>query len=415
VTVAEQTAFSQALARFRKVDSVSGKLPDEPGIGLGPMFSGNSCAMCHAQPNLGGSSPGPRSPQVPRPNPQVALATLDGAADAVPPFITPDGPVRVARFVALRGVAGTPRDGSVHDLFTVRGRTDAAGCSLAQPDFAGELAAQNVVFRIPTPLFGLGLVEATADTSLAANLAADATAKCALGIAGRFNTSAADGTIMRFGWKAQNRSLLAAAGEEYAIQQGVSNELLPSERGAAPGCAFNPVPEDTTNLVLSGTQVTTGTASQMSSDVVNFALFVRLLAPPRATAVTGSGLNGARVFGAVGCAQCHTPSLTTAPSSIAALSNVTYQPFSDFALHHMGAALADGVSQGVATDDEFRTAPLWGIGQRLYFLHDGRASDLGQAIEMHTAAGSEANAVVRNFNALTAADQMDLLTYLRSL
>jgi CxxC motif-containing protein (DUF1111 family) len=153
----------------------------------------------------------------------------------------------------------------------------------------------------------------------------------------------------------------------------------------------------------------------MSSDVTNFAIFVRLLAPPRPTAVTTPGLNGARLFNVVGCTHCHTPSLMTAASPIPGLSGLAYQPYSDFALHHMGAVLTDGIVQGVATEDEFRTAPLWGLGQRLFFLHDGRSTNLGQAIAAHAGAGSEANAVVRAFNALSLSDQGDLLTFLRSL
>jgi len=97
------------------------------------------------------------------------------------------------------------------------------------------------------------------------------------------------------------------------------------------------------------------------------------------------------------------------------MSNVTYHPFSDFALHHMGTNLADGISQGVAGPDEFRTAPLWGVGQRLYFLHDGRTTDLLNAIQQHSSPGSEANRAVRNFNELAPGDQQALLDFLRSL
>ena len=75
----EQNFFTQAQLRFQEIDSVSGTMPGETGSGLGPTFNGNSCAMCHAQPAVGGSSPGLKSPQNPVPNPQVALATLDGA------------------------------------------------------------------------------------------------------------------------------------------------------------------------------------------------------------------------------------------------------------------------------------------------------------------------------------------------
>jgi CxxC motif-containing protein (DUF1111 family) len=81
----------------------------------------------------------------------------------------------------------------------------------------------------------------------------------------------------------------------------------------------------------------------------------------------------------------------------------------------MGTGLADGISQGNAGPDQFRTAPLWGIGQRLFFLHDGRTGDLGVAIEAHSSSGSEANTVLKNFNALSASQQQDVLNFLRSL
>jgi hypothetical protein len=231
----EQNFFNQAQLRFQEIDSVSGGIPGENGVGLGPTLNGNSCAQCHAQPTIGGSSPGLSSPQNPIANPQVALATLDGATNAVPSFITADGPVREARFIKTS--TGT-LDGGVHGLYTIAGRSDAAGCTLAQPDFADTLTANNVIFRIPTPLFGLGLVEATPDATLQANLAATASARAALKIKGVFNTSGNDGTITRFGWKAQNKSLLIFVGEAYNVEQGVSNENFPNERSAVTGCVL---------------------------------------------------------------------------------------------------------------------------------------------------------------------------------
>lgn len=433
----EQSFFNQAAMRFLEVDSVTGTIAGESGSGLGPAFNGNSCAQCHAQPTVGGSSPGMASPQNPIPNPQVALATLDGATNAVPSFITAAGPVREARFIVVPGQPGV-LDGGVHDLYTIAGRSDAQGCTLVQPNFAQQLAARNVIFRIPTPTFGLGLVEATPDALLQANLAANQSAKAHLGIGGSFNTSGNDGTITRFGWKAQNKSVLMFAGEAYNVEQGVANELFPNERSAIPGCVFNGSPEDATNLV-SPSGSSTGSASDMSSDIVNFAAFIRLSAPPTPAAPTASTQNGSAAFGAIGCALCHSPSLTTGSSRYTGMSNVTYNPYSDFAIHHMGNILADGIHQGAAGPDQFRTAPLWGIGQRLFFLHDGRTSDLLQAIEAHADCGgggrvidrnpaefqsgggstsncqSEANGVIHNFNNLPASTQQDILNFLRSL
>jgi CxxC motif-containing protein (DUF1111 family) len=429
----ETAVFNAAKAVFEEVDSVSGGVAGENGKGLGPTFNSNSCASCHAQPAVGGTSPHPSLGQVQRPNPQVAVATLDGATNTVPSFITKDGPVREARFILTSSGA---KDGGVHGLYTIKGRIDAPGCNLAQPDFATELANNNVIFRIPTPVFGLGLIENVPDSALAANLSSNKSLKNSLGIRGQLNTSGNDGTVTRFGWKAQNKSLLVFATEAYNVEQGVSNEGFPNERSAVPGCVFNPTPEDRSN-----TTDATGTVTQMSSDAVSFALFMRFTAPPNPTTSTSSQLHGQALFGTnsspgIGCVLCHTASLTTAKSPFTGMGEVTFQPYSDVALHNMGPGLADFVRQGRAGPDEFRTAPLWGVGQRIFFLHDGRAGPgnggLLRAILAHestnpfclpgqletsdgVACQSEANAVIGQFKALSPSDQQDILNFLRSL
>jgi CxxC motif-containing protein (DUF1111 family) len=271
------------------------------------------------------------------------------------------------------------------------------------------------------------------------NLAATQAARSQLGIGGTFNTSGNDGTITRFGWKAQNKSLLIFAGEAYNVEQGVTSELFPNERSAIPGCVFNQGPEDAT-VMLNGNNSSpnfgtlVGTASEMLSDVGNFAVFMRLSAPPTPGPQNASTQNGSTLFNSVGCALCHSPSLTTADSIFTGMGSVTYHPFSDYALHHMGSGLADGINQGAAGPDQFRTAPLWGVGQRLFFLHDGRTSDLMQAIEAHSGCGaddsghdrfrdqdfrrncsSEAYQVINSFNHLSPSQQQNILDFLRSL
>jgi CxxC motif-containing protein (DUF1111 family) len=174
---------------------------------------------------------------------------------------------------------------------------------------------------------------------------------------------------------------------------------------------FNTTPEDTTN---SGAR-SGGPVSKTTADVVNFAIFMRLSAPPTPATHTTSEQNGATLFSSVGCVLCHTSTLTTANSPYTGMSQIDYHPFSDFALHHMGTNLNDGISQGAAGPDEFRTAPLWGVGQRLFFLHDGRTSDLGQTIQAHSSSGSEANTVVKQYNGLNSSQKQDILNFLRSL
>jgi CxxC motif-containing protein (DUF1111 family) len=415
--------FRDGLTRFNQTDSVSGTIPGEKGSGLGPGYNSNSCESCHAQPSAGGSSPGTNAYPHIGPNPQVAAATADGATNTLPYFITADGPVREARFPyvvdANNNLTQTP-DGGVHDVFSIAGRPDAPNCTMAQPNY--ELAQQlgNVIFRIPTPTFGAGLIENIADATILANMNANLALKQQLGISGFPNTSGNDGSITRFGWKAQNKSLEIFAGEAYNVEMGVTNELFPNKRANPPAaCLFNSTPEDSTNFTLSGPQI--------GSDTVAFAIFMRFLAAPQPSiqGIPGnpsprSIQNGSNLFTQVHCDMCHTPSLQTAGSGITpGLNHQTANLYSDLLVHNMGTGLADLVSQGAAGPNDFRTAPLWGVGQRVFFLHDGRATPanggLLQAIQAHASQGSEANGVITNFNSLSDSQKQDLLNFLRSL
>jgi CxxC motif-containing protein (DUF1111 family) len=413
---AEQRFFSAGLATFQEVDSVQGTIPGT-GVGLGPRFNLDACAGCHGQPAAGGTSPAV--------NPQVAVATKGGATNHVPSFITVDGPVREVRFKFKRDGS---RDGGVHDLYTIAGRADAPGCVLAQPDFKAEQARHNLIFRIPTPLFGGGLIDAIPDSAILANMAAEQSARAAMGITGHPNrngpghvhtsgspnTSGNDGSITRFGWKAQNKSLVIFAGEAYNVETGVTNELFQTERDETPSCLFNATPEDHTTLDASQ-------PTDVISDVMKFAFFMRFLAAPTPIPDTPSIAKGRALFSDIGCALCHTPSLPTGKSATEALRDKTANLYSDLLLHHMGPGLADGIIQGSAGPDEFRTAPLWGLGQRIFFLHDGRTKDLLDAIRAHASHGdkqfppSEANKVIAKFKALQESEKQDVLNFLRGL
>jgi CxxC motif-containing protein (DUF1111 family) len=142
---------------------------------------------------------------------------------------------------------------------------------------------------------------------------------------------------------------------------------------------------------------------------------MRLLAPPAPAPDTTSTVNGRAIFSSIGCNLCHTPSLTTSDSDLPGLAKQQANLFSDLLVHHMGTGLADGVQQGLAGPDEFRTAPLWGLGQRIFLLHDGRTKDLVQAILAHRSDGSEANLVIFDFTQQQPQQQQDLLNFLRSL
>ena len=468
----------EAINVFEAVASVQGVsgVSTEPIVGLGPAFNSNSCFSCHEAPTVGGSSGGivdingtvfPPIPASFTENPELLAATDQGAGNSNPLFPTgssfsgpgfPDvptnGPSLEVRIIAGGGSGGfVVQQGSVAELFTIEGRSDAAGCTLGQFPFSS-LGPKSIAFRIPTPTFGLGFVEATPDEALMANSPLGTTTANGV-VKGVFNRSGNDGTITRFGWKAQNKSLMIFAGEASNVEMGVTNELFPNEKTFASGatCPTNTAPagNQPEDEILPATfPANTGAAniaSIISSNVQNNAVFMRLNAAPSqcdrllstvtngvatcapfgitssgATVGSPSVVAGQELFDSakLGCTECHSPTLVSGLSQNPDLSNQPFHPYSDFALHNMGANLSDGVNQGSATPPLFRTAPLWGAGQRLFFLHDGRASDLATAITQHcpTPAATnsgEACGSITVFNSLTKAQQQDILNFLRSL
>jgi len=386
---------------------------EEVGEGLGPRFNLDSCRACHRQPEIGGTSR--------LPNPQAEVPQ-EFPGNVLPSFITADGPTREARFKYRPD--GT-RDGGVHNLFVVTGHTDAGGCNIKQDDFERELSRSNVIFRIPTPVFGAGLIEQIPDSMIFANRDANAIEKRSLGIRGRPNrvsghpnNNGNDGTIARFGWKAQNKSLLLFSGEAYNVEMGITNELFQTERDETSRCQFGHVPNDVTGTEIQPTTI--------SNAIEGFAFFMRFLAPPKPSldvpgATPLSIARGRVLFDKVGCALCHTPMLKTGNSTVGALRDKDVKLFSDLLIHNMGPGLADDIIQGAAGPDEFRTSPLWGLGQRIFFLHDGRTSDLLEAIQGHASQGdgrypaSEANQVIAQFYRLPEPDKQNILNFLRGL
>jgi CxxC motif-containing protein (DUF1111 family) len=430
--------FLDGLKRFQDVESVSGSPTGNNG--LGPRFNSNQCSSCHSQPAVGGTGPAM--------NPQFAFPGSSVAPnDTTPSFITSTGPTREARFPFFFDQFGNPDpnnpNGGVEDLFTVSGRSDLPinkPCSLAQPSFAYAQLTNNIIFRIPTPVFGAGLIENLDDSTLQTNRAHNLSNN--FGIGGDFNHNGNDGTISRFGWKAQNKSLHIFAGEAYNVEMGVSNLLftqdrpLPGEDGNG-GTGGTGLPSACLNLTGTGYPEDNSNPGQTSAplvldDVSAFANFMRGLAPPPTGPVVLNGApvsatsiaNGRHLFSVIGCATCHNPTPgttqvsnnTPTTSGVGSLSLSPVNAFSDIEIHHMGAKLADNVSQGGAGGDQFRTAPLWGLGQRIFLLHDGRTRNLLTAIEAHQSSGSEASQVEENFDLLLSPSQkQDILNFLRSL
>ena len=465
ITSNELASFNEGINRASQLESTCDTCSDvtqgSPVVGLGeldpvfPQFHTNSnglgarhnadqCFICHAQPTLGGSggfivpNPGQGTPMLPE-NPLFRLVPLRfGKKNVVPSFEQQYGPIREVRF--KYNPDGT-RDGGVHQLWVVTGITTdptLTNCSLTQPNFASQLKAGNLSFRIPLQMLGLGLIDSIQDREILSHFNATASQRAALGIAGHPNRSGNDGTITRFGWKAQNKSITMFAAEAYNVEMGITNELFPTATEEDPNCngPQKPEPNDVTRTDTTD-EINESFTNPLHilADWMQFQILMRFSdAPQPAPNPSASAQRGQVVFNSIGCALCHTPQMQTAPvMNSAVLENRPVNLFSDLLVHHMGAGLADNIIQGQAGPDEFRTVPLWGVGQRLFFLHDGRTSDLLQAIQQHfsnatgdTAAtatspaspaypASEANAVVQKFRGLSKTDQQAVLDFLRSL
>jgi hypothetical protein len=356
ITAKEFELFRVGLEDFTEVEA-----PDE---GLGPVFNGRSCAECHSVPRIGGSS---SITEV-----RAGIRREDGSFEEYP-------------------------GGSVFQMFSIAPHE-------TQVTMPPEVTV--IARRKSLQLFGNGLVEAVPDATLMA--LEDPEDRNGDGISGRAHRvqDKASNTmrIGRFGWKAQQATLLSFGAEAYRDEMGITNDLFPDEACPGGDCAkirfFNPVPgmQDSRDL-------TTGLRG-----IDNFENFMKLLGPAPRGVIDGEVLEGEKVFQAIGCTGCHTPSLVSGSSAVEALSFKRFFPFGDFLLHDIGTG--DGIGQGDAKPQEIRTPPLWGVRLRAPFLHDGRASTLREAIEMHS---GEALRSRTQFETLSEPEKQMLLAFLSSL
>jgi CxxC motif-containing protein (DUF1111 family) len=340
------------------------------------------------------------------------MAAEHGASNFIPSFLKANGPVLAVR---VKTRVGSTEPGEVVPLFTVTGRSDAYHCVVDQPDFAD---TTNLSLRIPPPVFGAGLIDNIPDRVILVNRETQTAVKRALGITGRPNIGP-DGTVGKFGWKAQHHSLTRFAEEAYQAEMGVPTGTGYRRGSLSTACyALYDAAYDDPYYAPSYDQ------TQVSL-VFRFTEFMRFLDAPTPMSrfpgvIAESIANGRHLFERAGCALCHTPVFRTGnQSNLPALNDRDVPLYSDLLLHQMGSKLADGIVQVSARSDEFRTAPLWGLGQRVFFLHDGRTTDLLVAIQDHASDGagfrSEASEVIERFRRLSAAEQQDVLNFLRSL
>ena len=392
-------------------------------VGLAARFNADQCIVCHSQPAVGGSggflTPNPKeSAHRIAENPLFDLVPHRfNQSNVVPSFIKQYGPVRIARFI--KKPDGTP-DGKIYPLFTIVGRTDdtsipnCKAAILPQPDFETELRKGNVAFRIPLQLFGLGLIEALSDAEILNHHRATAAYRAQSGITGVPNGSAGN----RFGWKAQHKSL-----DQFT---DASNDFAPSMKQIPPAC-IGPHTQEAPAL-LGSAAFEAPSADFINPLVLLATSFMRYLDGPKPATLSPLALRGQVLFGTgpeqpgIGCVACHTAQMMTPEKvSTAALQKRPVDLYSDLLLHHMGPGLADNITQGQARGDMFRTTPLWGLGQRRFFLHDGRTDDLRVAIDAHASSdgnnypASEANAVIARFKLLPPTDQQAILSFLRAL
>jgi CxxC motif-containing protein (DUF1111 family) len=361
------TAFNEGRRRFITAET--------PATGLGPVFNDRSCLSCHSDPVPGGT--GLNQDTFVKRFGRPGLQASDRFGLQTPSM----------QFNALISLGGpTIQRKSVAE--------DLSGCQLQGETVPGE--ATVVGPRQPTPLFGLGLIQAIPDWAILAR--ADPTDANGDGIAGRANT--ANGILGRFGWKASVATVSDFVGLALVTEIGITNLLYPNElspqgRPIPAGCKVTPDLEDADGARLTG-----------------MTAFLTFLGPPPRGPITAEVRRGEALFAKIGCAACHTPTMKTGPSSNPALNQVDVPLYSDLLTHYVGAALDDQISEGDVGGGRWRTPPLWGLRLRKFYLHDGQTSDLVRAIALHS---GEAALSRDTFVGLSPAEQAILLAFLKSL
>ena len=340
-----------------------------PETGLGPLFNAVSCASCHEQPVVGGG--GSNDP-------------AEGSED-----------------IEVQATAFHGGTAQCDDLAAVGGQviqkqlTPAFGDYMHLTSEPIPAAATDSGHRTTPDVFGFGLLDAVPEAEILAF--ADPLDRNGDGISGRPNRTA-DGRVGRFGRKAQAATLREFNTDAFVMEMGVTNPGNQTEQtivGEPYPPGIDPLPEP-----------------EISAEQFDAAdAFVRFLAPPRPGPIDIVGATGALLFANIGCASCHVPALVTGDNPIAALRFRVVPAFTDLLLHDMGADLAD-ICLGQALPSEFRTEPLMGLRFATAFLHDGRATTISQAIELHA---GEALGARNRFLRLNAFERSALLKFLGSL
>src|SRR5258708_11356911 len=243
----------------------------------------------------------------------------------MPLFIASTGAIVEGRFINVPGTRSP--DGNVRQNFRVVGRRDAHGWSITEPDSTTASSTGNLALGQVPPTYGDGLIEVVRNIDSVNNMNSNLSRKASLGITGHPNYSGNDGSIQRFGWKAQVRSTLLMAAQQMNVEMGVTNETFPNEIDQTPGCVFNGVPETVTNF-------TPGILTEMfPGDAERTESVIQWMAPPTAAPSTPSINNGRTQFTNAGWVMCHTTSYKTPATSRPALGNLPIKLYSDLPAH----------------------------------------------------------------------------------
>jgi len=377
--------------------------------GLGPLYNTQSCRECHQNPVSGAAS------QVTEL--RVGHQGRDGR------FLNPEIPI-------------------AHGAEVITGRSlvnDRAICpngAFPNNEIQERVPDKETIrtFRLSLSLLGDGFVEAVDDQTLV-NLAEQQCKSSHKKICGqilRVPIVEAPGQmgVGRFGWKDQHASLLSFAADAYLNEMGITNRLQPDE--VTKLCNTVSEPNDTPG-------------PDGLSDIDHFARFIRATkAPARDTTQASTVLSrrGWTLFEKIGCATCHTETMTTAPAGTkinggtftvpAALGSITFHPYGDFLMHDVGTG--DGILQAIpehygkrvfrlmsdymakqdfeSSRNKIRTAPLWGVRLRPRLMHDGASVTFRDAILRHA---GEAKHVTAQFEKLKTEDQDAVIEFLKSL
>ncbi|HWK94668.1 MAG TPA: di-heme oxidoredictase family protein [Pseudolabrys sp.] len=368
--------------------------------GLGPMFNTNSCASCHVDNGRGAPV---RADDYANTSLVVKFAARNDGAGA-------DTIRRYGNRFNYWAVAGVPAEGELTVSFeTIEGRfADGERYTLQKPVYGfaklgyGAIEKETLVaVRMAPPIAGLGFLEKVPEEWITARAAANAASggpvkgkPNAVWDAINFRM-----TLGRFGWKADTPNLTRIIAAAFITDMGLTSRLFPvdncGEMQAACKAAAKPGRIEVDDATL---------------DAV--AQYVASLPPPRSDADVESGR---ALFASTGCSSCHAPAV---PVVMPDGTTSEIAPYTDLLLHDMGEGLADGMPEAAATGREWRTAPLWGLGQvrhtpdRAGYLHDGRARSVSEAILWH---GGEATSARDAFMKLDAASREALLSFLGSL